>query len=90
MGFQYEEDALSLTLAEREALSEAQCLLGMVPEWYWRNKETVEEIRKTQREEDARFALLFEALLNRMQHATRYSGTVRAPGEKRDADKNRQ
>lgn len=89
MGFQHEEDALPLTLAEREALAEAQSLLGRVPEWYWRNKETVEEMRRTQREEDARFALLFEALLNRMQHAARYSGVRPAAGEY-DADKSPQ
>lgn len=87
MEYQY-EDALPLTLAEREALAEAQSLLGTVPEWYWRNKETVEEIRKSQREEDGRFALLFEALLNRIHHA-RYSGPARPRGGARDADKNR-
>lgn len=62
-------EAWPLTADERAALDEAQKLLGRVPEWYWKHKTVIEDVRKAQKEEEARFALEFEALIERMRKA---------------------
>lgn len=77
------DEVWTLTADERNALDRAQKMLGHVPEWYWKHKNAVNEVRKVQKEEEAEFLQALEALIVRMKnscqggplHARQDSGT---------------